>query len=129
MMLPAAMAAVTIVLGALVAADMALPLAVVVGLAILLGLLNGSVSGLDVERAHASGLGLVGVAVALFVVSLLTGQVASVRAAWVRVVVRVVGSWVASRAVSRCWAGPYGGPERGKPPPGSLPEVGEGRIA
>ena len=81
------------------------------------------------QRPHEERMNAEWPFLALFVVSLLTGQVASVRAAWVRVVVRVVGSWVASRAVSRCWAGPYGGSERGKPPPGSLPEVGEGRIA
>jgi len=30
------------------------------------------------------------------VVSLLAGQVASVRSAWVRIVVRVAGSWIAA---------------------------------
>ncbi len=38
-----------------------------------------------------------GVAVALFVVvSLLAGQVTTVRAAWARIVVRVAGSWIAA---------------------------------
>lgn len=42
---------------------------------------------------HASA----GAAAALFVVvSLVTGQVASVRAAWARIAVQVAGSWIAA---------------------------------
>jgi urease accessory protein len=95
--LPAATAAVTIVLGALVAADLPLPLELVAALAIVLGILNGGLNGSELAKAHASGLGAVGVACALFVVvSLLAGQVASLRLPWARVVVRVAGSWIAA---------------------------------
>jgi urease accessory protein len=95
--LPAATAAAAIVLGALVAADLPLPLELVVALAIVLGLLNGGLNGSELEGARSSGLNMLGVACALFVVvALLAGQVASLRSAWARVVVRVAGSWVAA---------------------------------
>ena len=94
---PAAVAAVTIALGALVAGDVPLRLPPMVGLAVLVGLLSGAGNAIDLGRAPPGALGLVGVAGALLVVmSLVAGQVASVRAAWARVVVRVAGSWVAS---------------------------------
>jgi len=93
--LPAGTAAATIVLGALVAADAPLPLELVAALAIVVGLFNGGLNGSELEGARASGLNMLGVACALFVVvALLAGQVASLRSAWARVVVRVAGSWV-----------------------------------
>jgi hypothetical protein len=47
--------------------------------------------------AHSSPLAALGATAALFVVvSLLAGQVASVRAPWARVVVQVAGSWIAA---------------------------------
>jgi hypothetical protein len=62
-----------------------------------LGLLHGSLNGTDLGQQRTFGLGIAGVAVALFViVSLLAGQVASVRLAWGRIVVRVAGSWIAA---------------------------------
>jgi urease accessory protein len=98
--LPAATAVVTVVLGALVAADLSLPPPLVGGLAIVLGLLNGGLNGVEFGQTRSSGLGSVGltgagVACALFVVaSLLAGHVASLRAQWARVAVRVAGSWI-----------------------------------
>jgi len=98
--LPAATAVLTIVLGALVAADVPLPLAVVAGLAVVLGVLNGGLNGIELGTARSSGVGPVslaaaGAAGALFVVvALLAGHVASLRAPWARVVVRVAGSWI-----------------------------------
>lgn len=95
--LPAVTAAVTIALGALVAADRSLPLAPVAGFALLLGLLNGGLNGIELARARSSSLTAAGVACALFVVvSLLSGQVSSVRAPWARIAVRVGGSWIAA---------------------------------
>jgi hydrogenase/urease accessory protein HupE len=95
--LPAATAAVTIALGALVAADGPLPLAVATSFAIVLGLLNGGLNGIELAKARAGGLAAAGVAAALFVVvSLLAGHVASLRAPWARVAVRVAGSWIAA---------------------------------
>lgn len=86
-----------IVLGALVAADRELRLPLVVGLAILLGLVNGAANGAELARSSAQGVGAVGVACSLFVVTALgAGQVSSLRAPWARVVVRVAGSWIAA---------------------------------
>jgi urease accessory protein len=94
--LPVAETIVTIALGALLAADCPLPLAIVSGLAILLGLLHGSLNGSELPKTTSSGqISAAGVAVALFVVvSLLAGQAASVRVPWARVAVRVAGSWI-----------------------------------
>ncbi len=95
MTLPAVTAAVTIVLGALVAADLPLPLQSVAALAIGLGLFNGGLNGSELEGARSSVLNMLGVACALFVVAaLLAGQVAALRSTPARVVVRVAGSWV-----------------------------------
>jgi len=90
-------AAATIALGALVAADAPLPPEAVAGIAIAIGLLDGARNGGDLATAHASVLVAIGAACALFVtLSLLGGQVASIRAPWARVVVRVGGSWIAA---------------------------------
>ena len=87
----------TIVLGALVAADWQLPLSVVSGGAVLLGLVHGWVNGAGLAQAQSGALGMVGVASALFVVvALLAGAVVALRAAWARVAVRVAGSWIAA---------------------------------
>ncbi|MBV8176063.1 MAG: HupE/UreJ family protein [Verrucomicrobia bacterium] len=91
--LPVAEIILTIVLGALLAADCPLPVAAVGGLAILLGLLHGSLNGSELPKTSSSEVSA-GVALALFVVvSLLAGQAAAVRLPWARVAVRVVGSW------------------------------------
>src|SRR5262249_17851155 len=90
---PAVTAAVTIVLGVLVAADMPLPVTLVAGLAAVLGLLNGDLNGVELAKVPVNGgaslcLSVAGLACALFVVlSLLAGHVASLRAQWARVVV------------------------------------------
>ena len=90
-------AAVTIALGALVAVDAPLPPEAVAGIAIAVGLLDGARNGGDLATARASVLVAIGAACALFVtLSLLGGQVASIRAPWARVVVRVGGSWIAA---------------------------------
>jgi len=95
--LPITTALVTIAFGILVAADRPLPFRLVVGCAVVLGMLHGSLSGSALGQQRAFGLSIAGVAVALFViVSLLAGQVASVRLAWGRIVVRVAGSWIAA---------------------------------
>jgi urease accessory protein len=90
-------AAATILVGGLVAADVPLPPAAVAGIAAAVGLVGGARNGIEVATAAASPLVGVGAACALFVlVSLLGGQVSSVRAPWGRVVVRVGGSWIAA---------------------------------
>jgi hydrogenase/urease accessory protein HupE len=93
--LPIAETIVTIALGALLAIDCPLPIALVGGLAILLGLLHGIINGSELPKTTSSGQVSAGVAVALFVVaSLLAGQAASVRVPGGRVAVRVAGSWI-----------------------------------
>ena len=97
-MLPVAETILTITLGALLAADCPLPIAAVGSLAVLLGLLHGSLNGSEFPKTNASGqISAAGVAAALFVVvSLLAGQAASVRVLWARIAVRVAGSWIAA---------------------------------
>ena len=95
--LPVTTAIVTIAFGVLVVMDRQLPLRLVVGCAVVLGLLHGSLNGADLGQQRVLGLSIIGVAVALFViVSLLAGQVTSLRLAWTRIVVRVAGSWIAA---------------------------------
>ena len=87
----------TVGLGALVAADKRLPLWFVISGAIVLGLLHGIANGVELARQPSVAFGVMGIVVALFVVvALLAGQVAVVRAAWARIVVRVAGSWIAA---------------------------------
>jgi urease accessory protein len=95
--LAAAMAVVTVALGGMVAAGRPLPLALIVGFAVALGLLAGGLDGIELAAARSSPLGAAGVTTALFVlVSLLAGQVGAVRAMWARVAVQVAGSWIAA---------------------------------
>jgi urease accessory protein len=95
--LPILTAVLTVVLGGLVAADRPLSVTLVAGCGLLLGLLHGVLNGIEFARQHSIASHSVGVAVALFIiVSLLAGQVTTVRAAWARVAVRVAGSWIAA---------------------------------
>jgi hydrogenase/urease accessory protein HupE len=88
---------VTILLGGLVAADRAWPLVVIISLAVVVGAIHGFGNGRELARASSGWLASTGIVCALFMVSaLLAGQVASVRAHWARVVVRVAGSWIAA---------------------------------
>ena len=83
-----------LVLGALVAADLRLPVAMIAGLAILTGLVHGLMNG-AVLREGAGALGLVGIAAVLFVlVALASALVVSLERPWARIVVRVAGSWI-----------------------------------
>jgi hydrogenase/urease accessory protein HupE len=94
---PAAVAILTIALGALVAADRPMPVAAVAALAVLLGLLNGGMGGLELARARAGALPDLGAACSIFVVvALLAGNVVSLSVHWARVAVRVAGSWIAA---------------------------------
>lgn len=84
-----------VVVGGLLAADRALPRPWVSGLAVLLGLLHGSMNGVAMRQASLGLLGLVGVSVSIFVLAALgSALVLTRRAPWTRVAVRVVGSWV-----------------------------------
>jgi urease accessory protein len=92
---PAVAAGVTILFGALAALDRPLPIRVVGGLAIALGVLNGGVNGIEIVGAGGGGLAVAGVAAAVFMlVAVLAGHVTSLRAEWARVATRVAGSWI-----------------------------------
>ncbi len=94
---PAALAILTIALGALLASDRPLPVSGVAALAVLLGLTNGGFNGIELARAQAGALPALGVACAIFVlVALAAGNIVSVSASWARVAVRVAGSWIAA---------------------------------
>jgi urease accessory protein len=94
---PVLNAAMLFALGALVAADRRVPLALVAGLALMCGLVHGRFNGVELVGAGSSGLAIVGIVCAVFVVvALVAGQVVALRADWARVTVRVAGSWTAA---------------------------------
>ena len=84
-------------LGALLAIDLALPLRVATALAALLGLQRGFLNGSGVEQSANGIVALIGLGSAVFVVvALAAALVVGLRAAWARVAVRVIGSWIAA---------------------------------
>jgi hydrogenase/urease accessory protein HupE len=84
-----------LVVGALIALDRKLPLTLVAGLATALGLLHGVLNGTAMMQAGGGFLALVGIATAVFVIAAIVAAfVVSLRTAWARVAVRVVGSWI-----------------------------------
>lgn len=83
--------------GGLVAADRNLPLPLVAALAAIIGGFHGFLTGAALAEASAAGLELTGELVALtVVVTLVAGLVVSLKAFWMRVAVRVMGSWIAA---------------------------------
>jgi len=89
-------AGVCLTLGGLVAADMKIPLGLTTALALLVGFLDGAMN-----RAAAggmsNGLGWLGVGSAVFVLMALTASlIVPVRIPWLRIAVRVAGSWLAA---------------------------------
>lgn len=94
---PLAPVASFLLLGGLVAADARLPLAATSALALLLGLLHGYLNGIAMTRPGLGALGVMGIVVCVFTLTALaTSLVAPLRAVWVRVAVRVAGSWIAA---------------------------------
>jgi len=86
-----------LVVGGLVAADFNLPLSVTMGLATILGTFHGFLTGAALAATPSARLELTGEWVALIVVvTLIAGLVVSLRAFWARVIVRVLGSWIAA---------------------------------
>ena len=86
-----------LLVGGLVAADRNLPLPVVMGLATTLGTFHGFLAGAPLAATPSARLELMGEWVALVVlVTLIAGLVVSLRAFWARVLVRVLGSWIAA---------------------------------
>jgi urease accessory protein len=94
---PVMSATLLIVVGALVAADRRLPLALVAGTALACGLVRGWFNGLAMSGAASTGLAAVGIASAVFViVALVAGQAGAIQKESVRVAVRVAGAWIAA---------------------------------
>jgi urease accessory protein len=86
-----------VVLGGLVAADARLRIGSVGGLAVALGLVHGYGNGSVMAEAKLGALGIVGIALTLFVTTALAAAlVVALRAPWMRIAVRVAGSWVAA---------------------------------
>ncbi len=97
---PVVSAGLTVLFGALAAADRRLSAGVVGALAAALGLWNGSWNGIELARSGADAFGTgLGIASAVFVVVALVGALAaaaSVRAAAARIAARVAASWIAA---------------------------------
>ncbi len=94
---PGLTAATTIALGLLVAADRRPPLSVVAACAMVLGLVHGALNGAALPAAGSPAPSVLGVACTIFVLAaLVSGTVVSLRAPWMRIVVRVAGSWIAA---------------------------------
>lgn len=85
-----------LLLGILIATDARLPLQMIAPLAAAIGLLHGILNGLAL-KSGPGGLALLGIMGALFtLVSLLSALVVSLKPPWTRIVVRVMGSWIAA---------------------------------
>jgi urease accessory protein len=86
-----------VLLGGLVAADARLPLGATTALATLLGLGHGYLNGSALAQPGLGTVGLLGIVAAVFtLVALAASFVVPLRALWIRVVVRVAGSWIAA---------------------------------
>jgi urease accessory protein len=97
---PALTIASFLALGAMVAADLRLRFGWTVGLAVLLGALNGYLNGSAMAASRLGLPGLAGIVSALFVtVALAAALVVAQRAPWARIAVRVAGSWIAAAGV------------------------------
>jgi urease accessory protein len=85
------------ILGVLLAADLALAPASVAAIAGAYGALHGLLNGAALAAVGAGPLSLAGVAATVAVVALLaSAAVVPLKASWARIVVRVLGSWVAA---------------------------------
>jgi hydrogenase/urease accessory protein HupE len=82
--------------GGLVAADLRLPTAAVMALAVALGLLHGALDGAALHNGAGLG-GLVGIMAMIFILVTMTAAlVASLKRPAARIAVRVAGSWIAA---------------------------------
>jgi hydrogenase/urease accessory protein HupE len=86
-----------LVLGGLTAMDRRVPLRLLVGLAVAVGLVHGWLNGVGLAEAQGDAIELAGTAMTTFVVvAIVSAQVVRLRAPWTRIAVRVAGSWVAA---------------------------------
>jgi hydrogenase/urease accessory protein HupE len=83
--------------GSLVALDRKLPIGMVVGLAVVLGLMHGFLNGTAMVAAKLGTIGLAGIGTSVFIVTALVAAfVVWLQTAWARIGVRVAGSWIAA---------------------------------
>lgn len=88
-------AATFLLLGGLIAMDASLSLRVTTALAALIGLYHGYLNGTGMGQPGTASLALSGLVFAVFVlVALAAAFVVRLQAAWARIAVRVVGSWI-----------------------------------
>ena len=86
-----------LVLGVLVALDRSLPTIVIVLLAVMVGVMHGGLNGVGLAEAARERSVLLGIVASVFVsVALVAGGAVSLRRAWARMLMRVIGSWVAA---------------------------------
>ena len=83
--------------GAFAAADLRLPPGAIAALALVLGLVQGFANGAAFAAGGPGAAGVAGVATAIFfVVALVSAFVVALKKSWMRVAVRVAGSWIAA---------------------------------
>jgi hypothetical protein len=81
--------------GALVTADLRLKRSMVAAIAVVLGFGDGCLNGMATQPMHSGSLELVGAVAALFVaVAIVDAFVIWLKRPWMRVEVRLVGSWI-----------------------------------
>jgi hydrogenase/urease accessory protein HupE len=86
-----------LILGGIVAADVGLPVAATTSIAAAVGFFLGFANGYGVGQAGPGLRGMIGIAGAVFVVTTLGAACAVAwQAGWLRIVWRVVGSWIAA---------------------------------
>ena len=85
-----------LILGVLVAADLNFPQKLFTAVVIVVGVVHGVLNGVALKEG-AGILGLIGIMATLFViVAIVSAFIASLKQSWMRIVVRVAGSWVAA---------------------------------
>lgn len=97
---PVATAVSCLALGALLAVQEKIPLAAVDVLALAFGFFHGFLNGTTVADADLGIAGLLGIGVAVFgLTAFLSAFAASVTKEWMKIGVRVAGSWIAATAL------------------------------
>jgi hydrogenase/urease accessory protein HupE len=85
-----------LILGVLVAADLNLSQKLFTTIVVVVGLVHGVLNGVALKEG-AGILGLIGIMATLFViVAIVSALIVSLKQSWMRIVVRVTGSWVAA---------------------------------
>lgn len=90
----------TALAGIAVAADVRPSFPALFGLGAMIGALHGFANGIELTGSNSGLIAIAGTVCCLaLIVSLLAGQVVSLRARWARLAVRISGSWIAAIAL------------------------------